>query len=85
MKQIMLNRELTVLLKDIFAKFFWRRSGGNFDFLSCGIKFQQKIKKFMILIDSDRNLTIFQTKETKFHNEFFPNHASEKYETNHYN
>ena len=25
----------------------------------------------------------FQTKETNFHNEFFPNHASKKYETNH--
>ena len=43
-----------------------------------------KNKKFEILINFNRNLTIFQTKEINFHNEFVPNHASKKYETNHY-
>ena len=30
-----------------FHKFFWRRSGSDFDFLSCGMKLQQKIKKYI--------------------------------------
>jgi len=38
----------------------------------------------MILIDFNQKMTIFLTKETNFHNELFPNHASKKYETNHY-
>ena len=32
-------------------------------------------------MDFNQNLTIFQTKETNFHNEFVRNHASKKYET----
>jgi len=47
------------------------------------MKFQQKTEEFEILIDFNQNLMIFQTKEIKFHNDSFPNHASKKFETNH--
>ena len=33
-------------------------------------------------MDLNRNLMTFPIKDTNFNNEFFPNHASKKYETN---
>jgi len=47
-------------------------------------KFLRKSKKFEILMDLNRNFDESQIKGTNFNNEFFPNHASKKYETNYY-
>ena len=65
----------------MLSKKILRSTRSDLDFLSCSMKFQQKSKKFEILIDFNRNLILFQTKATNFHNELFPNHASKKYET----
>ena len=82
MKQIITNKELQVLLKDVFIKCFWIRIRSNFEFLSWSMRFQQNSKNFEILIDFNQNLILFQTKATNFHNEFYLNHVSKKYETN---
>ena len=47
-------------------------------------KFLQKSQKYEILMDFNRNLTIFQIKDTNFNYEFSPNHESKKYETSNY-
>ena len=47
-------------------------------------KFLRKSKKFEILMDLNQNFDESQIKGTNFNNEFFPNHASKKYETNYY-
>ena len=52
----------------------------DFDSESFGCEIQQKIKKFAILIDFNKNLMIFQIKLLDLNNEFFHNHASKKYE-----